>query len=86
MSSDTNLELGNLVFTAVSLANQFVEGLDILLDTDSDEITIDRTSLEAIRQVLMTNSTLAAKLFEENQTIGDQVANLLRKYALPKQD
>lgn len=70
--SEIDLELGIMVFDAVSVANSFVEAIDESLKLDLDEFPLDRSTLEAIRQVLGMNARLVTKLYLQNQEIADQ--------------
>lgn len=83
MSSETNLELGTMVFDASVIGNKFVEAFDDLLATSDDTFELDRSTIEALRQVLGTNTLLAVKLYEQNQELGDMAEAAAKKYNIP---
>lgn len=82
---DPKLKMMGYVLDAVSISNSAADALEKLMnDHPAEEYSIPAEHLIRIASLLRLDATLVSKLFEENQTIADQIADLLRKYATPK--
>lgn len=85
MTEDSKLTMMSYVLDAVSNANDVATALEKLInDHPAEEYSIPTENLISIASLLKVNAMLVSKLFEENQTIADQVADLLRKHSATK--
>lgn len=87
MTEDSKLTMMGYVLDAVSNANDVAKTLEKLInDHPAEEYPIPTENLISIASLLRVNAMLVSKLFEENQTITDQVADLLRKHSATKKN
>ena len=88
MTLDSNLELMGQILDIISDAKLYGSQIEKLMnDYPSEDYSIPTENLIRIAASLQLTAKLASVLFEENQTIKDQVADLMRKHAItPKKD
>lgn len=75
----SDFELGALVANTVMSANELNDGLKHLLELPTDVFALPREVIEQIILVMSTNAMLNTKLFEQNQSIVENIEELVRK-------
>jgi hypothetical protein len=84
---DPNFELLGKIHDTIADAKLYANQIEKLInDHPAEEYSIPTENLMRMRAQLSLVATLATCLFEENQHIKDQIADLMRKHAIIKKD
>jgi hypothetical protein len=72
--------LGEMVATAVMSANELSDGFKRLLELPTDVFVLPREVIEQVILVMSTNAMLNTKLFEQNQSIMENIEQLVKEH------
>lgn len=73
---DSNLP--GLIHHVVSSSKEFVVAFDELLKREAEAFAVDKATIQTIRVLMDTSAKLIARLYEENASIMDNLADLTK--------